>query len=117
MFLSSILTESDQPIAPHLLAAYTDILGLDSMPAADAIVQMWPLLRFSMPGRTARATSIGAIVLMPIVLVISAVVILSNVLFPVTIPAQFMSMSTSPHSAIVFLYEASTASLFDTSVT
>lgn len=36
---SSILTESDQPMTPHLLAAYTDIFGLESIPPAEAIVQ------------------------------------------------------------------------------
>jgi hypothetical protein len=44
----------------------------DSGLSAEAIVQRWPLLRFSMSGRAARATSIGATVLMLIVRTISS---------------------------------------------
>ena len=70
---SSILMESDQPVAPHLLAEYTDILGFESIPPADVMLHICPLLRLSMSGSAARATSIGATVFMLMVLIISSV--------------------------------------------
>ena len=108
-------TLSLQPITAHLLAAYTDIRGLEIIPAADAMLHMCPWLRSIIPGRNCCAITIGAIELIFIVRSMSLTLCWSNVLLLATIPAQFIRMSTLPHSLVVIRATFSTWSLSDTS--
>ena len=66
--LSSTLRDSVQPITAHLLAQYTESLGTPSIPAAEAMLQICPLLRAIISGIIASATSIGAVALTSIVI-------------------------------------------------
>ena len=98
---SSMRTESDHPMTAHFDAAYTDILGFDSMPPAEAMLHTCPLPRRFMSGNACRATYMGAMVLMRMVRSISDTSTRSKVLLLVMMPAQLMTMSTSPQTSTV----------------
>ena len=74
------------------------IFGLEIIPPADAMLQMWPWSRSIISPIIAWATSIGATALMLMVLWISSTLFLSKVLLLVMTPAHWMSTSTKPHS-------------------
>jgi len=89
--------------------------GLEIIPAAEAMLQMCPSLRSSMPGRACSVRYIGAVALTAIVRSISSGVWRSKVLLPVMMPAQLMRISTGPHSAVVRAKVSSTCRRSETS--
>ena len=72
--------------------------GFASMPAADAMLHMWPWLRSSIAGRNCCAITIGAVVFMFMVRSMSRMLCLSKVSLLATMPALFITMSMLPHS-------------------
>lgn len=113
--LSSMRSESDHPVTAHLLAAYTDMRGFEIIPAADAILHTWPKFLFSISGRNASVTSIGAVALMFIVRVMSLTLCSANVLLFATMPAQLIIMSMPPLFLLAIFAASCTCSAFDTS--
>lgn len=106
----SSLKESLHPITAHLLAAYTLIFGLLTIPAAEAIFTICPCLAAIIPGNNALVICISALQLIIMVRSISSCV-WSVKNFPTTIPALLINISIPPISVFKRFAASSTASV------